>query len=111
MKRFAAVVSFGLLSAAVVPSLAMATSKANHSTSATVSAVLDAYRLALATVGWTVVGGGGGGGAYGGGGGLSATNGLKYLSVDAERTCKHNIRPHLRLAGEACRRQLWLSVS
>jgi len=109
MKRFAVVVSFGLLSAAAVPSLAMAASndlladipappngatlgtesissggqKANYSTSATVSAVLDAYRQALAKVGWTVVGGGGGGGSYGGGGGLSATNGPKYLSVDA----------------------------
>ncbi len=57
--------------------------KANYSTSATVSAVLDDYRQALAKVGWTVVGGGGGGGSYGGGGGLSATNGPKYLSLDA----------------------------
>ena len=57
--------------------------KADYSTSASVSAVLDAYRQALAKVGWTIVGGGGGGGSYGGGGGLSATNGPKYLSLEA----------------------------
>jgi len=109
MARSVAVVVFGLLSAAVVPSLAMAASddlladipappngetlgtesissggqKANYSTSASVSAVIDVYRQALAKVGWRVVGGGGGGGSYGGGGGLSATNGPKHLSVEA----------------------------
>jgi hypothetical protein len=105
MKRFAAVVSFGLLSAAALSTVAAADDlladipappngetlgtesissggqKANYSASATVSAVLDAYRQALAKFGWTVVGGGGGG-DYGGGG-LSATSGSKYISVDA----------------------------
>jgi len=109
MNRSVAVVVFGLLSATVAPSLAMAAEadlladipappngetlgtesissggqKANYSTSAGVSVVLDAYRQALAKAGWRVVGGGGGGGPYGGGGGLSATNGPKYLSVEA----------------------------
>jgi hypothetical protein len=98
------VVVFGLVSAAMAPSLATAASdglladipappngktlgtesissggqKASYSTSASVGDVLDAYRQALAKVGWTVVGGG----SYGGGGGLRATNGPKYLSLD-----------------------------
>jgi hypothetical protein len=109
MNRTVAVVVFGLFSAVVAPSWAIAASdglladilappdgktlgtessssggqKANYSTSASVSAVLDAYRQVLAKVGWTIVGGGGGGGSYGGGGGLSATNGTKYLSLEA----------------------------
>lgn len=109
MNRSVAVVVFGLLSAAMAPSLASAASddlladvptppngktlgtesissggqKASYSTSASVSAVLDAYRQALAKIGWTVVGGGGGGSSYGGGGGVRATNGSKYLSLDA----------------------------
>jgi hypothetical protein len=109
MNRTVAVVVLGVLSAALSSSVATAASdglladipsppngkllgtesissggeKADYSTSATVSAVLDAYRQGLAKVGWTVVGGGGGGGSYGGGGGLSATNGPKYLSLQA----------------------------
>jgi len=109
MNRSVAVVVFGLLSAAMAPSLASAASddlladipappngktlgtepissggqKASYSTSASVGVVLDAYRQALAKVGWTVVGGGGGGSSYGGGGGVRATNGPKHLSLDA----------------------------
>jgi hypothetical protein len=109
MNRTVAIMVFGVLSATWLPSSAIAASdglladipgppdgkalgtksissggaKADYSTPATVSAVLDTYRQELAKVGWTVVGGGGGGGSYGGGGGLSATNGPKYLSVEA----------------------------
>jgi hypothetical protein len=109
MNRTVAVVVLGVLSATLSPSVATAASdglladipappngkslggepissggqKASYSTSASISAVLDDYRQALAKVGWTVVGGGGGGGSYGGGGGLSATNGPKYLSLQA----------------------------
>jgi hypothetical protein len=109
MNRAVAIMVFGVLTATWLPSLAIAASdglladipappdgkalgtesissggeKADYSTPAIVSAVLDAYRQGLAKVGWTVVGGGGGGGSYGGGGGLSATNGPKYLSLQA----------------------------
>jgi hypothetical protein len=52
---------------------------ARYSTTATPSAVIDSYKQALTTAGWTVAGGGGGG--YGGG--FQATSGPKYLTFNA----------------------------
>ncbi|MGB6949629.1 MAG: hypothetical protein WBD84_10620, partial [Methyloceanibacter sp.] len=57
--------------------------QASYSTSADPGAVLASYQEALPGAGWTVTGSGGAGGAYGGGGGLQATNGPKYLSINA----------------------------
>jgi hypothetical protein len=56
---------------------------ASYTSSATPSAVLDAYKKNLPASGWTVEGSGGGGSSWGGGGGLSAANGAKYLYVNA----------------------------
>jgi hypothetical protein len=57
---------------------------ARYSTSTNPAGVIAAYQEALPGAGWTVTGGGGGGGgSYGGGAGLQATNGPKYLSVNA----------------------------
>jgi hypothetical protein len=57
--------------------------QARYSTSANPGAVIASYKQALTDAGWTVTGGGGGGSSYGGGAGLQATNGPKYLSVNA----------------------------
>lgn len=57
--------------------------QASYSTSEAPAAVIAAYEKALPGAGWTVTGSGGSGGGYGGGGGLQATNGDKYLSIDA----------------------------
>ncbi len=56
---------------------------ARFSTSANPGAVISSYQQALAGAGWTVTDGGGSGWCYGGGAGLQATNGPKYLSVNA----------------------------
>ena len=57
--------------------------QASYSTATSPSGVIASYKQALPTAGWTVTGGGGGGVSYGGGAGLQATNGPKYLSVNA----------------------------
>jgi hypothetical protein len=57
--------------------------KANYSTSANPGAVIEAYKQSLDAAGWTVIASGGSGSSYGGGAGLQATNGPKYLSIDA----------------------------
>jgi hypothetical protein len=57
--------------------------QASYSTSATPAAVIAAMKQSLAQAGWTVNPGGGGGSSYGGGAGFQATNGPKYLSVNA----------------------------
>ena len=56
---------------------------ARFSTSANPGAVISSYQDALTGAGWTVAGAGGSGSSYGGGAGLHATNGRKYLSVNA----------------------------
>ena len=56
---------------------------ARFSTSANPGAVISSYQQALAGAGWTVTGSGGTGSSYGGGAGLQATNGPKFLSVNA----------------------------
>ncbi len=56
---------------------------ARFSTSANPGAVISSYQQALSGSGWTVTGSGGSGSSYGGGAGLQATNGPKYLSVNA----------------------------
>jgi hypothetical protein len=56
---------------------------ARYSTSTNPGGVIASYKQALSDAGWTVTGGGGGGSSYGGGAGLQATNGPKYLSVNA----------------------------
>jgi len=53
------------------------------STSTNPGAVISSYQQALAGAGWTVTGSGGTGSSSGGGAGLQATNGPKYLSVNA----------------------------
>jgi hypothetical protein len=108
MNRPVAAVIFCLLGAALAPSLVSAADdlladvpapadskalgteslssggqQASYSTSASSADVLKSYGEALGQAGWTLAGGGGGGGSYGGGGGLRATNGPKYLSLDA----------------------------
>ena len=52
---------------------------ARYSTSASPSAVIDAYKQAVTAAGWTVTGGG----SSSHGGGFQATNGAKYLVFDA----------------------------
>ena len=56
--------------------------KASYSTPANPGAVIESYKQSL-TAGWTVIASGGSGSSYGGGAGLQATNGPKYLSINA----------------------------
>jgi len=56
---------------------------ARFSASANPGAVISSYQESLTAAGWTVGGVGGSGSSYGGGAGLHATNGPKYLSVNA----------------------------
>ena len=56
---------------------------AHYMTSANPLAVIDAYAQALPISGWTVTSTGGGDFAEGGNAGLQATNGAKYLSINA----------------------------
>jgi hypothetical protein len=56
---------------------------AHYMTSANPIAVIDSYAQALPASGWTVTSSGGGGSEYGGNAGLQATNGPKYLSINA----------------------------
>jgi hypothetical protein len=56
---------------------------AAYSTSASPASVIAAYKQSLLQAGWTVTGSSGSGSSWGGGGGLQATNGPKYLSVNA----------------------------
>jgi hypothetical protein len=57
--------------------------KASYSTSANPDAVIESYKQSLAGAGWTVIASGGSRSSYGGGAGLQATNGPKYLSINA----------------------------
>ena len=57
--------------------------QASYKTSAAPAAVVAAYKESLPQAGWTVTDAGGSGSSYGGGAGLQATNGPKYLSVNA----------------------------
>jgi len=57
--------------------------QARHSTAANPGAVIASYKQALPDAGWTVTGSGGSGSSYGGNAGLQATNGPKYLSINA----------------------------
>jgi hypothetical protein len=57
--------------------------QASYSTSANPGAVIDSYKQALPAAGWTVTSSGGSVGSSGGGAGLQATNGPKYLSINA----------------------------
>ena len=56
---------------------------ARYSTSTNPAGVIASYTQALSDAGWTVTGSGGSGSSYGGGAGLQATNGPKYMSVNA----------------------------
>jgi hypothetical protein len=56
---------------------------AHYMTSANPIAVIEAYAQALPTSGWTVTSSGGRGSEDGGDAGLQATNGAKYLSINA----------------------------
>jgi|GEM_PF-2198475 hypothetical protein len=56
---------------------------ARYSTSTNPGRVIASYTQVLSDAGWTVTGSGGSGSSYGGGAGLQATNGPKYLSVNA----------------------------
>jgi hypothetical protein len=57
--------------------------KASFTTPADPSAVIASYRQTLPGSGWTVTGAGGAGSSHGGGAGLQATNGQRYLSINA----------------------------
>ena len=56
---------------------------AHYMTSANPVAVINSYAAALPNSGWTVTSSGGGESAHGGNAGLQATNGPKYLSINA----------------------------
>ena len=56
---------------------------ARYSTTTNPAGVIASYQQALPAAGWTVTGAGGSGSSYGGNAGLQATNGPKYLSVNA----------------------------
>jgi hypothetical protein len=56
---------------------------ARYSTSTNPGHVIASYTQVLSDAGWTVTGSGGSSSSYGGGAGLQATNGPKYLSVNA----------------------------
>jgi hypothetical protein len=56
---------------------------AHYMTSANPIAVINAYAQALPTSGWTVTSSGESDSEYGGSAGLQATNGAKYLSINA----------------------------
>lgn len=55
----------------------------HYMTSANPIAVINAYAQALPTSGWTVTSSGESDSEYGGNAGLQATNGAKYLSINA----------------------------
>jgi hypothetical protein len=57
--------------------------RASFTTSADPSAVIASYTQILPGSGWTVTGSGGAGSSNGGGAGLQATNGPRYLSINA----------------------------
>ena len=56
---------------------------AHYMSSANPLAVIDSYAQVLPTSGWTVTSSGGGDSAEGGNAGLQATNGPRYLSINA----------------------------
>jgi hypothetical protein len=56
---------------------------AHYMTSANPGAVIEAYAQALSASGWTVTSSGESGSEEGGNAGLQATNGAKYLSINA----------------------------
>ncbi len=57
--------------------------EASYSTAANPAAVIRSYKDKLTAAGWTVTSAGGSRSSYGGGAGLQASNGPKYLSVNA----------------------------
>jgi len=56
---------------------------AHYMSTANPLAVIDSYAQVLQTSGWTVTSSGGGDSAEGGNAGLQATNGPRYLSINA----------------------------
>lgn len=56
---------------------------AHYMSTANPLAVIDSYAQVLPTSGWTVTSSGGGDSAEGGNAGLQATNGPRYLSINA----------------------------
>ena len=57
--------------------------RASFTTSADPGAVIASYQQTLPGAGWTVMDSGGAGSSHGGGPGLQASNGLRYLSINA----------------------------
>ena len=63
--------------------LALGGEEASYSTSTSPADVILSYKQTLAAVGWTVTSAGGSGSEHGGGAGLEATQGARYLAINA----------------------------